>query len=1134
MKQHHITFTIVFIVSLLIAEVSAAQQGFTNNSVLRNGDWYKFKITETGLQKITCQDLADAGINVDEVNPKTIRLFGNGNGMLPERNYRPRPDDLNENAIYVTGEDDGSFDEEDYILFFAENSMQWVANPLVASYNHRTNLYDDNTYYFLTYGEKPGKRIEKHPTDTLQPNLIVNKNNKYLLHELEEVSLTSTGKEWFGESFGDVKERTFSFNLQNIDTTKTAHIMFAYANRSGGENSFELFANNEKIGLIDLQTLYLGGKRYAFSNIRSFQYYCNDNTFKLKIKYNPYDAYSKAWLDFLEVNYTSKLIFTGGQYIFSDLSSAEEGNIAEYQLANSNESVRIWEITHQYNVREITSTYFRDTTKFTITMDSLREFIAWDGSSWHKPEFVKKIKNQNLHALSPVSYIIVTPDVFLEQAYEMALIHEQFDNLSYAVVTTEEIYNEFSSGAQDPSAIRDFVRMIYERGKENNLPRYLLLIGDGSFDPKGRVSDEPNYIPAYQSEESLLLTASYVTDDYYGLLDSTEGYNAYGKLDIGVGRFPVKTVEQAQNAVNKIRHYITSHNKVMGDWRNEIYFVADDQDEDLHLIQAEKLVEIVDTSYKAYHTNKIYLDAYPQVTLSGANRYPGVNDAIDKAVNSGALIVNYTGHGGELGWSDELVLNIPMINNWNNLDNMPLFMTATCEFSRFDNPGLLSGGELVFLNPNGGGVGLFTTTRLAYSQSNFYLNTRFYLNAFKRIDGELPRLGDIIIKTKTPPNDHIKNFTLLGDPALKLAYPQHSVHTTSLIEESTGAETDTLSALSKIIVEGEIRGPDGSFLADFNGTLRPKIYYKPMLMHTMANDDDSNEKDFRVQNRLIFDGNVSVEDGRFRFSAIIPKDIDYNYGTGRIIYYAKDTTSNIDANGFQEVTIGGINNNAEADLIGPDITIYLDDFSFESGDHTNTNPLLIAQLEDKSGINFFGNGIGHDIIATIDGDYANSINLNSYYEPEIDNYTKGALAFQFDDLPEGLHTLELKAWDLNNNSSIASIEFIVSGSEGMQITNLSNYPNPFSTETTFAFNLPTNNGMYQVAIDVYSITGRHVKRFEKSLNAANGRRNELVWNIKSDKHGRLDNGTYVYKLSISNERGYRSEVSRKLVIASLQ
>lgn len=706
--------------------------------------------------------------------------------------------------------------------------------------------------------------------------------------------------------------------------------------------------------------------------------------------------------------------------------------------------------------------------------------------------------------------------------------------MSYIVTTTEEVYNEFSSVAQDPTSIRDFVRMLYERGKESNLPGYLLLFGDGSFDPKGRVSDEVNFIPAYQSKESLLLTASYVTDDYYGLLDSTEGHDAYGTLDIGVGRFPVKTVEQAQNAVNKIEHYITSLNIVMGDWRNEIYFVADDQDEDLHFIQAEKLVEIVDTAYKAYHTNKIYLDAYPQITLSGANRYPDVNDAIDKAVDLGALIVNYTGHGGELGWSDELVVNIPMINNWDNFDNMPLFMTATCEFSRFDNPGLLSGGELVFLNPNGGGIGLFTTTRLAYSQSNFYLNTRFYLNVFKRIDGELPRLGDIIIKTKTPPNDHIKNFTLLGDPALKLAYPDYSVHTLSIKDEKNGLEIDTIAALSKLIIEGEIRGPDGSFVSDFNGSIRPKIYDKPMVMRTLANDDDSNIRDFMVQNRLIFDGKVSVVNGKFSFSVLIPKDIDYNFGTGRIIYYAKDTTTGIDANGFYEIVVGGMNSSAEADLIGPDISLYMDDFNFKSGEFTNTDPLLIAKFEDKSGINFFSNGIGHDIIATLDGDFANSIIMNNYYEPETDDYTKGALAYQFNDLPEGIHTLEIKAWDFNNNSSVASIEFIVSGSEGMEIINLSNYPNPFSDETTFRFELPTTEGKYDVLIDVYSIQGRHVKRFERSLNAANERINELVWNINNDKHGRLKNGTYVYKLTISNELGYKSEISRKLVIAQLQ
>ncbi len=1103
---------------------------YKDNSILSQGEWYKFRVKKTGIQMISYYDLEKLPVDIDNIDPRTIQLFGNGNGMVPDRNILPRPDDLMENAIYVKGEEDGSFDQGDYILFFAEAGAKWDYQEFKEIFIHQINYYSDYTCYYLTFNQKNGKRISEMQSDTSQPTHIVDEYQGYCLHEIEDKNLIRSGKKWVGEEFHDVLERAFNFDIPNIETNEKISATIAYVIRSEGEHYFEVIVNDEILDTLLLPKINLGGRRFAHTGSRKYNFYSDREEVAIKLKYNPFDSYSYSWLDYIEMQYTGRLVFENSQLFFRNITTIDDGNITRFVLSGTSGDVKIWEVTDRYNITEVQTDFKGSTTEFTLATDSLREFIAWDESEFYNPEYVEEVPNQNLHALEPADLIIVTHPVFQDYAVELADLHHQHDGLSSHVVTTDKIYNEFSSGILDPSGIRDFVRMLYERGKSSDQPRYLLLFGDGSYDPKDRTPDNFNFIPTYQSNESYLMTSSYVTDDFYGLMDSVEGGDATGSPDIGVGRFPVNTQLEAATAVNKVKHYITSKGKVMDEWRNEIVFVADDEDSDLHFIQAEKLVEIVDTSNKQYHPNKIYLDAFTQIKISGSERYPDVNTCINKSVNEGALIYNYTGHGGELGWSEEMVLDINMINNWKNLDNMPLFMTATCEFSRFDNPELVSAGELVFGNPDGGGIALFTTTRIAFSQANFNLNRNFYLKAFEPINGTMPRLGDIIRRTKAKLGDHNKNFTLLGDPALKLAYPHYNIITNSIIAEESKIERDTISALSRIIVKGEVQNNDGTVVSDFNGVLTPMVYDKPVLSKTRGNDHQSSEREFETYSRLLFKGKVSVADGKFEFTFSVPQNIDYDYGIGRIIYYAKDTILEIDANGFKEIVIGGINEDAQDDNYGPDISTYLNSRSFQSGDVVGPNPVLIADIEDDNGINFYGDGIGYDMVAVLDDDHANSIVLNEYFELDMDQYNKGSLRCQLEGLKEGPHTLQLKAWDIYNNSSEASIDFLVSASADVVITNLRNYPNPFAYETTFTFGFIQKNGPIDIKIEIFTMRGKKVKEIHVTDNLSKSLVKPIVWNGNDNRGNKLDGGTYIYNVIITNKDGYKAEDSGKLVI----
>jgi hypothetical protein len=638
-------------------------------------------------------------------------------------------------------------------------------------------------------------------------------------------------------------------------------------------------------------------------------------------------------------------------------------------------------------------------------------------------------------------------------------------------------------------------------------------------------------VPAYESRESLKSAASFVTDDFFGCLDDDEGSNGSGTMDVGVGRFPVKTVGEAEAMVDKVFRYMMPNRENYGPWRNSVVYIADDEDNNIHLGQAEGLVEITDSLGPVYNINKIYLDAYLQLQTPSGTRYPDANAAIDKAVNDGCLIINYTGHGGETGWATERVLDIPAIQAYKNISNMPAFVTATCEFSRYDDPGLISAGELVFLNPEGAGIGLFTTTRLAYSQSNYALNKRFYYEAFiiDSLTGEYPRLGDLIRVAKTPSNQNIKNFVLLGDPALMLAYPKMRVRTDSITSEVTGKPVDTLHALSKVKISGHVEDLKGIKMVGFNGMLYPSVFDKPVKYKTRGNDPTSKIVDFYIQDKIIYKGEISITGGEFSFTFVVPLDISYQFGEGKISYYAMDTVNMIDAHGFDPVWIGGSDSLAVTDDIGPAIYLYLNTFAFQSGDITTSDPLLIANIYDESGINAVGNGIGHDLVAILDGDYQEPLILNDYFTPETDSYQAGQILYRLGPLPDGTHTLTLKAWDVLNNSSEKSIEFRVDVGARLAISNVYNYPNPFREGTNFVFEHNKPGNTLSVIVRIYNLTGWQLSVLHFSIPTESTQSGILYWNGLDEAGNELPAGIYIYQMLVESDDGYISSASQKFL-----
>jgi hypothetical protein len=1125
---------------------STGAMAYASNSVLASGEWYKIGVTSNGIYKISYDFLEQLGINVDAIDPRNLKIFGNGGGMLPEANSIYRYDDLFENAIFIAGENDGKLDPSDYILFYGEGPTEWKYQPSSQRFIHKTHLYADTTFYFITVETgSQGKRIANQASSILTPSHTVVTFDDFAFHELNAVNLIKSGREWYGEEFNAQSSFNFTFTFPNIDLSTPVHVTGNIVGRSEVPSEFRIASGTASVSLnpspVSTNCYYCD-----FANPASGNFTFSPTGPVINLSVSKQTPSANGWLNYLEVNARRQLIMSGDQMLFRDKNSVGSGNIAEFNIGSSS-AIQVWEITDPLLPRNQSLFPTSSVFQFTLAADTLREFIAFTGNSYLTPYAFGAVANQNLHGLGPVDMIIVSHPDFLQQANTLADLHTEEDNLTVIVVTPNQIYNEFSSGSQDICGIRDFVKMFYNRASTpEEIPRYLLLFGDGSYNNKaGSKNGNTNFIPCYQSPNSLSITESHVSDDFYGLLDDNEGgWIGNDLVDIGIGRFPVRNLTEAKNAVNKVLQYVGKGKQDFNctaintspyrDWRNVVCFIGDDQDGGLHQTQANQLATFLDTNYTDLNIDKIFLDAFPQQATPGGQRYPDAVDAINNRFRKGALIINYTGHGGEVGLAHERIIGISQINEWDNFNNLPLFVTATCEFSRWDDPERTSAGEYTFLNPKGGSIALLTTTRLVYASPNFVLNQNFYNIAFEELNGEMPRLGDLYRLTKAASGSSVnnRNFTLLGDPALMLAYPKEKVYTTQINGNSILSNpTDTIKALSVVTISGYIGDENGNKLNSYNGILYPTVFDKAKNITTLSNDGltDSPPMTFSLQKSILYKGKVNVTNGDFTFSFIVPKDIDFLYGNGRISYYAEN--GSIDASGaYERFIVGGVTANPPNDVTGPEIELYMNDEKFVTGGTTDENPLIYAVIKDSSGVNTTGSGIGHDLTANLDNNTDKSIVLNDYYETELNSYKEGSVRYPFSNLPEGRHTLQLKVWDVYNNSSTASTEFIVAKSAKLALDHVLNYPNPFTTKTSFYFEHNQACDLMDVQVQVFTISGKLVKTINTYVSTEGFRSEPIEWDGTDDFGDKIGRGIYIYRVKVRSEDGSTAEKFEKLVI----
>lgn len=1102
-------------------------------SVLNSGNWYKFSITQDGVVKIDYALLRKAGLNPDQLDPRNIKIYTGQHGMLPQRNDQPRKNDLSEIAIQVSGEGDGKFNSNDYILFFAKGPDRYQYNPQKHTFEYENNIYSDKNFYFLTVSSDLGKRITQSE-NVVGSFPIIQQYDDFAYYETDRYNILKSGRRWFGEQFDANTEATIRFDIsgvmENSSLTLVSHVMA----QSITASSFQVSINNSPVltqpiapipntsygikGVIKADTITLNSNSVGA---------VGRNNQEVKFKFTKGSSgLSVGYLDFFLLSFKRQLALYGDQTIFRS-SESVLNPVSKYEIAGSNNNNRVWDVTNPDEVKEQLFSFSGNKVSFATTSEVLKSFVVFDINKVKAPVFESTVPTQNLVGISAPELIIITHPTFRSEAQRLANHRQNHSGMNVKVVTTEQVYNDFSGGKQDVTALRDFARSLYSQS--NSQLKNVLLFGRGSYDYKNRVLGNTNYVPIYESRNSLSPLETYGSDDYFTFLESHEGEwrespAQHHTMDVGIGRLPVKTLEEARLVVDKFIEY-DKNPSASGAWQNEILFVADDGDFNIHNSQADQLANSIELLNPNYHTKKFFLDSYEQVDKPSGQSSPDARKALDLAVRKGALIVNFTGHGSERVWMDEVILDETIIKNWKNGPQYPLFVTATCEFGRHDDPFQITSGELTVLQKKGGSIGIVTTARPVNSSTNFTLNRAFYESLFTKEDNRFRTLGAILKDTKNNSISGVanRNFSLLGDPSMRLAMAENQI---VYDEIKTISGSNELKGLSEIIINGHIE-KETITQTNFTGELTLTLFDEEVFQVTKG--DENPPFNYSERSNILFKGKASVTQGFFQLQFVMPKNIQSENITGKFSAFASTVNSEF-ANGSNlNSFIGGLESDPAADITSPTIRLFLGDTTFLPGGIVGPNTKIVVLLEDESGINISANPTGNEISASVDD--GPDFTLNNYYSTNLNTHKKGSANYPLDGLEKGRHTLTLSASDTYNNRTTATVDFVVTDGVQIEIEEFSNYPNPFYESTTLEFTHTRPGEDLEALLTIYDLAGKELLNQSFEVISSQYRVTLSNWDGKSSTGTKLGQGVYLGKLSVrSLLDGSKNDQFTKLII----
>lgn len=1100
-----ITLSIILLIS--IASTTMAQ----HSSVFSSGRWWKLSVTASGVYRITTGDIpALSGTRVD-----SIAVYGMGSGMLSVYNSETSTDGLRQLAIEVKDRNgNGLFDAEDEILFYGEGAEEWRYNSGLQRWTFTHHAYATENCYYLTASATAPKRIA-----TAAP---VNADTLFTTHTVvthvdnDLVNIYKTGQLWMGEKLSTaVPSRTFDLHLPGsgisnvklrwaVATSGTLSGVFSLSTNGYNRGEDTLISSNPYRTIVD--AIPVASSSYTFT-----------------LRFTPSDNGGSGYLDFIELTAEAALTFSGGQQLIRN-DRFLHNNVSFRMTQTSSASARVWEVTEAGQEREmaLSNSTWSDTTGIP------RTYIAFDDYSYLAPEVITPLDNQDLHGCAAADLVIVTHPSFLENASRLATLHELFDTLNTLVVTDAQVYNEFSSGKQDPMAIRAMLRWMKEQYPARP-PRYLVLFGKGSYDNRNLLGNNIPTVVTYETPLSVKSrdddNKSYASDDMLGYLAPDAHGSSSETLEVSVGRLPARDVEEAALMVDKIEGYITRRDLIdennRGDWRNYVALLADDADpscpgDSLFVHSSEVVATAIKQTLPQMNIDRLYADAYHQSSGAIGSYYPDLNNALRQRINYGCLLINYIGHGSEAYIGTERYIEPADVAAYSNTDRLPLFVTSTCSYGHYDKPDELCGAEACMLAP-AAAIGVIAASRPISHIERF--NKDVVLYALDPAN----TIGDALRKAKNRTSVHM-SIALIGDPALRLSQPTHRVRVTHINTTPVDDTTDIMAdVLSRVTVSGEIQDADGQLVSDFDGTIYPVVYDREMRATTLANDNPGTEVSFWQQKTVLYKGSHSVSGGRFEYSFIVPMDVSYRYDYAKLSHYAKSPSDHATGS-FTHLMLGGMSDSAYDHAEPPAIRLFLGDTNFRAGGLTGPSPTLLALITDSAGINI-GTGLGHDITAVVDDNPGSLIVLNDLFQPDIADGRCGSVSYTLQGLAPGRHTVTVKAWNIFGLSSSATVPFTVHSNDTLTFSELTCAPNPATTRATFSLRVNNPADILSAELQIYNFHGQLLYTHTPTVSAGAFLVGPVYWDVSS-----VPPGLYLARMVLSCSDGETRQVTTKCIV----
>ena len=1112
---------------LLLLGGGMAQGQHADHSLLASGTWYKLSLKESGIYKLTTAELGA----LEGRRTANLALYGHPGGMLPERNGEARPDDLLPMPVEIHDlNDNGLFDADDYLLFYGEGAERWVYNSSMQQYEYRRHAYETENYCFLRLDAPQVRHVDTVAMLADNGEATIETYTAVAHHEQELVNTHQTGQIWVGEAFAPtLPSLTIAVDMPTPEAGTEMILQYGLASVSNRTTRFDL-----TFGSTSTSIAFPAGRPYQSGRETAT---ANGNTPTVSLTFSG-SSDDRGYLDYLSVNLTAPLRFSGPQMPIRNLQHLGSGLTARFVMRNAPSNVRLWDVSQYDSVHAVPLTRAEGNVSFTLPTEAPATLVAFDGTAFLTPTSATELPNQDLHGAANPQLVIVTHPTFRPQAQQLASLHTIMDNMETLVVTDQEVYNEFSSGRQDPMAIREMMRMFMQRHTANptstTKPQYLLLFGKGTYDPRNLSGHNLPSVVTYVSAQSFSDESdSYCSDDLFGYLDDGESGYTNEALDLGIGRLPAKSSTEASHFVEKIQRYMTRADLAQegsrGDWRNYVALLADDADpsapgDTIFATSSEYLANTIALQYPHINVDKIYADAYMQQSGAIGSYYPDVDNAIKQRLDYGCLLLNYIGHGSALYIGTERYIEPHDISNYQNTDRLTFLVTSTCSFGRYDNPTEECGAEL-FLLAEAAGVGVISAGRPIAHIRRFNTDLCTFALDPSNTVGDALRMA----KNRTSVSHSI---ALIGDPAMKLSHPQHRIAATHINEQPVQAgRPDSAAALSSVTIEGEIQDETGARVQDFSGVIYPIVFDRATTAHTLANDNAGTEVAFSLQKNILYRGLDTVVEGRFRYQFVVPRDVLYQYDFGRLSHYAK-TSDGIDASGaYSNLLFGGFDESAMDATCRPTVRLFIGDSTFRNGGMTHENPDLFVMLSDSIGINV-GTGLGHDITAILDGNAAATLVLNDFYETDLVDSRRGTIRYSLSGLQPGPHTLTVKAWNIYNLSGTATLTFHVYSSDTAQVGDFVAYPNPASDHVTLHLEHNAAEPIAEATFIIYDMQAREVCRLHPTIAPNSFVAGPVTWHFTGNgSNCPVPNGIYFARAILTTTRGNTLTAVTKIVKA---